>query len=148
MRNVDESAIGKFPYSVVRDYFVFPLSVEPAQITLAVPADMPEEDKEALQFILHAPVHYTVLQRDEMDALRRRYFGIGARCTKCPYCGASEVAEIIWDLALDDDPRLGDPRYELAETYRDGRGHRDQLTEDPRWICRICGRTIGWKDVT
>jgi hypothetical protein len=147
MTEIDKSIIEKFPYAVLRDYPVFPLSMSPGHINLGVVSELEENERQTLNFILCAEIHTSIMSLQEFDNLRLKHYGIGVTCGKCPHCGSIDIAEIIWNLGLDGDPRYGNPRYELADNYKDGRGHLDQQTEDPRWVCRKCDKLITWKDM-
>lgn len=139
---VDTEAISRIPFGTVRDYPILPLSVTDARIVLAVPNDVECHVKQALDFILCTEIEYRIVCREELDEARRTYYGIGVTCTRCPFCGSSDIAELIWDLAFDFDPRSGDRGYELA----DGRGLAQQ-NDDPRWICRSCTARWGWRQI-
>jgi len=143
---VDLDAVNRFPFGHVRDYPIFPLSVTDAQTVLAVPSDLEDHIKQALDFILGMKVEYRVVPRAELDEARRTHYGIGITYSRCPFCGSSEIAELIWNIVFDGD--LPNERYELADNYINGRGHvDDQQNDDPRWRCRSCNSRWGWRQM-
>ena len=125
------------------DYPIFPLSMTDAQAVLAVPSDLEDHIERALDFILYTKIEYRVVPRAELDKARRTYYGIGITCSHCPFCGSSEIAELIWNIVFDGD--LPNKRYELADNYLDGRGYVEQQNDDPRWRCRSCNARWGWR---
>ena len=142
---VDLNAVNRFPFGHVRDYPIFPLSVSDAQTVLAVPNDLEDHIKKALDFILCTKIEYRVVPRAELDEARRAHYGIGITCSRCPFCGSSEIAELIWFMFFDDDSFLGNRKYELVS--HDGRNHGDQQNDDPRWLCRSCNARWGWRQI-
>ena len=74
---VDLDAVNRFPFGHVRDYPIFPLSVSDTQTVLAVPSDLEDHVKQALDFILCTKIEYRIIPRAELDEARRTYYGIG-----------------------------------------------------------------------
>jgi hypothetical protein len=144
--DVDLDAVNRFPFGTVRDYPIFPLSVTDAQTVLAVSDNLEEHQKNALDFILCTKIEYKIVSQAELDVARRTYYGIGVTCSRCPFCGSSEIVELIWNIVFDGD--LPNERYELADNYIVGRGRvDDQQNDDPRWRCRSCNARWGWRQI-
>lgn len=139
----DPKAIAAVSYALVRDYPVCPLSITPDRLTLAAVGDA-SDMIDPLEYLLCTSVQFEMVSTETLASLRLRHYGIGYACTQCPTCGSRDIASIIWNLMLDNDSRVGDPSYVLAENYTDGRGHVDQQVDDPRWQCRTCGTKWGW----
>ena len=59
---VDLDAVNRFPFGTVRDYPIFPLSVTDEQTVLAVPSNVEDHIKQALEFILCTKVEFKIVQ--------------------------------------------------------------------------------------
>jgi hypothetical protein len=136
-----------FPFCLVRDYPIFPLEISSSQTVLAVAGDLDNHVRHFLDFVLCTEVVYRTVSPEDLDDARTTYYGFGVTCKRCPFCSSADIAQIIWNLAFDEDPRCGDRRYQLADNYIDGRGHAEQQNKDPRWLCRTCNERWGWKQI-